>query len=330
MKITDPILIAFLQTTEKYPEGVSNDQLQSEIPGLSLEGIASSVNFLTANGLVEILRGTSSDSLWYRRTRSAKIDFSTDSATIEMVVRDSGGKPATQNPLLDKMDSDELLVYQVIKNADNKGAWTREIKQKTGLHQNVVTKVIKALEAKQIIKSVKTKNSTRKVFMLFDVEPSLEITGGPWFSENELDVEFIEGLAIACYKFIASRSTASNGNPESLLPVGYSGYATLEQIHTFITVSGITNVEIGISDLEFVVNTLVYDGKIEKVFPMHRSKGTVTQFKLIKGATALGLFENPLAKSPCGVCPLVAQCSLAGPITPLKCQYYAEWIQSFF
>lgn len=328
MKVTDPIVVAFLKTSEKYPEGVSDEILQSEIPGVSLEGIASSVNFLSANGLIEILRGSSSDSLWYRRTRSVKVDFTGDSVTVEVAASDSAGKPV-QNPMLGKMDSDELLVYQVIKNADNKGAWTKEIKQKTGLHQNIVTKVIKALEAKQIIKSVKTKNSTRKVFMLHDVEPSLEITGGPWFSENELDTEFIEGLAMACLKFIASRSAPSDGNLETLLPVEYSGYATLEQIHTFITVSGITNVEIGISDLEFVVHALMYDGKIEKVFPMHRSKGTVAQFKVVKGAS-LNLPENALVKSPCGVCPLETRCSLAGPITPLKCQYYAEWIQGLF
>ena len=41
--------------------------------------------------------------------------------------------------------------------------------------------------------------------MLFDIEPSTDVTGGPWFSDNELDSEFIEGLCKASFKFIASK-----------------------------------------------------------------------------------------------------------------------------
>ena len=41
--------------------------------------------------------------------------------------------------------------------------------------------------------------------MLYDVVPSTEVTGGPWFSDNELDSEFIEALSKAIYKFVASK-----------------------------------------------------------------------------------------------------------------------------
>ena len=29
--------------------------------------------------------------------------------------------------------------------------------------------------------------------MLFDVEPAKEITGGPWYTDQEFDHEFVEG-----------------------------------------------------------------------------------------------------------------------------------------
>lgn len=41
--------------------------------------------------------------------------------------------------------------------------------------------------------------------MLYDIEPSTDVTGGPWFSDNELDLEFIEGLSKAIFKFVASK-----------------------------------------------------------------------------------------------------------------------------
>ena len=37
------------------------------------------------------------------------------------------------------------------------------------------------------------------------LEPSVEVTGGPWYSENELDTEFIKMLASACLRFIKDK-----------------------------------------------------------------------------------------------------------------------------
>lgn len=41
--------------------------------------------------------------------------------------------------------------------------------------------------------------------MMSHLEPSVEITGGPWYSENELDTEFIKMLATACLRFIQDK-----------------------------------------------------------------------------------------------------------------------------
>ena len=38
--------------------------------------------------------------------------------------------------------------------------------------------------------------------MLEGLEPSVALTGGPWYTDNELDTEFIQHLMDACYKFI--------------------------------------------------------------------------------------------------------------------------------
>ena len=41
--------------------------------------------------------------------------------------------------------------------------------------------------------------------MLYHLDPSVEMTGGPWYTDNELDTEFIKLLSAACLKFIRDR-----------------------------------------------------------------------------------------------------------------------------
>lgn len=41
--------------------------------------------------------------------------------------------------------------------------------------------------------------------MLAHLEPSSAITGGPWYTDNELDTEFIKLLMSACLKYITER-----------------------------------------------------------------------------------------------------------------------------
>ena len=38
--------------------------------------------------------------------------------------------------------------------------------------------------------------------MLFELEPSVELTGGPWYHENELDTDFVNKLMGACELFV--------------------------------------------------------------------------------------------------------------------------------
>ena len=104
------------------------------------------------------------------------------------------------------VEGDERVVYRCIKAADNKGIWTRDLKARTNLHQTVITKVLRSLESKKLIKAVKSvKNSTKKVYMLAHLEPNADLTGGPWFNENELDLEFIEEMCKICHRFIYSK-----------------------------------------------------------------------------------------------------------------------------
>ncbi|KAG1737459.1 RNA polymerase Rpc34 subunit-domain-containing protein, partial [Suillus paluster] len=59
---------------------------------------------------------------------------------------------------------------------------------------------------KQLVKAIKAvRHPTRKIYMLAHLEPSVELTGGPWYTDNELDTEFIKLLSTACLHYIRDR-----------------------------------------------------------------------------------------------------------------------------
>ena len=75
------------------------------------------------------------------------------------------------------------------------------------MHAANLGKVIKSLENKRFIKTIKNvKFPTRRIYMLSELNPSEEITGGPWFSDAELDLDLVEALADLAIKFISDRS----------------------------------------------------------------------------------------------------------------------------
>ena len=106
----------------------------------------------------------------------------------------------------------------------------------------------------RLIKAVKhVAQQNRKVYMLYELEPSREITGGAWYTEHEYDAEFISVLREQCVKFIMSR-----------------GKVTLDEVCDFVKQTKLSHVELGQEEVLQIVNTLVYDGQVaahEEVVP---------------------------------------------------------------
>ncbi|KAI0086075.1 RNA polymerase Rpc34, partial [Irpex rosettiformis] len=105
------------------------------------------------------------------------------------------------------LSAEENLVLNLIAAAGNEGIWTKHLKDKSELHQAIIDKCLKLLTQKQLVKVLKgsVQQRNRRIYMLFHLEPSAEMTGGPWYTDKELDTEFIKLLSQACLKFIADR-----------------------------------------------------------------------------------------------------------------------------
>ncbi|ANZ77970.1 BA75_04619T0 [Komagataella pastoris] len=182
------------------------------------------------------------------------------------------GVDLKQASKISNMSQDEAMIYSYIEGSGREGIWTKTIKAKTNLHQHIVLRCLKSLENQSFIKSVKSvKHPTRKIYMLYHLTPSIEVTGGPWFTDSELDTEFIDSLLIIIWRFIANKTYpnlfGTEGNKAQLyeFSVGLNNAPDVAQINKFIRGSGITNIELTDDDVRSLCDVLCYEEKIEKL-----------------------------------------------------------------
>ncbi|KAF9563689.1 hypothetical protein CPC08DRAFT_686206 [Agrocybe pediades] len=167
------------------------------------------------------------------------------------------------------LSGEENLVLSHIKSSGNEGIWTKHLKAKTSLHQTVIDRCIKTLTQKRLIKRVQSvQHITRKIYMLEGLEPSIALTGGPWYTDNELDTEFIQNLTDVCYKLISDISFPKRRNEQdnTLYPISNSPqYPTADHIRHSLKKARLTETELSVEHVEMLLNVLILDGKIEKI-----------------------------------------------------------------
>lgn len=142
-----------------------------------------------------------------------------------------------------------------------------------------MNRCFKSLEQRQLIKAVKSvKFPTRKIYMLYNLTPSVELSGGPWYTDNELDTVFIESLCTALYRHISretwpphrlDREEAAkeiDGNSTRLLPAACTpDLPSARSCLNWLVKSKLTATKLAEQDVKSLLDTLVWDGKIEKV-----------------------------------------------------------------
>lgn len=275
--------------------GISNDDLVQLLPGVGAADRVAAINRLLQQGLLEIL--TKNNQLLYR-------------------LRDPSKKAAM--PL--GGDNEEKIVYSIIEGGGNTGIWIRDIRVKSNLIMTQLNKILKNLEAKKLIKAVKSVNAAKKkVYMLYNMEPHRSVTGGAWYQDQDFEAEFVDILNQQSLQFLQLRRADAMRNM-SLGPALAMKMAccSVRDVHTFITNLGISKVKLDEDDLETILKTVVYDGKAERLVQIDGSN----LYRAIECAqTAPGLVQMP-----CGICPIIRNCATCGEVTPKTCQYMTEWL----
>jgi len=214
---------------------------------------------------------------------------------------------------LEGATQEQLLVFQEVRKAGQKGIYKKDLKRSTGIVQGALTRALRSLETRKLVKAVKTiASKTMNLYVTYDVTPLREHTGGPWYEEQEFDSAFVEQVSSALRHLIQRKEN--------------DGGASLIELHQTLMDLQATKQELEISDLRSVLQTLYWDGKIE----LHRQEMrplTEFTFDSIRWQTPPPIRANQFTtETPCGGCPVRDKCTpYGGVVSPMLCKYMDTW-----
>lgn len=214
-------LVEFLTTFER---GATEDELSEKFPKLQKAELATALNGLIEARLIDIVE--EDGNLFYKATKDRTSDY-------------------------------ESMVVALLAQAGSAGLWLRDIKSKTNIPHNLILKILRNLETNHKIKSIKSVKTNRKMYMLYDIQPDEEVTGGVWFSGSDVDLIFVEKLMEIICKFCKRRE-----EPYALTTI--DSLVKLAELKDFISRSKITEIELSMADLTTLIDILIYDGRLEK------------------------------------------------------------------
>jgi len=226
--------INLLSAPQHKGKGIANSALKDHFGESKYPSLVPIINELTRASRLTMSKGISS-------TGEAEVYFSL--LTVEEASRLQG------------LDAPSKMVYQVVEASGNKGIWTVDVRNQTNIPQVLLTKIFKQLETRRIIKPIKAVTAkTKKLYMLYDLTPAKEITGGPWYSEYEFDHEFIAELR----NFITMCVRRMNGG------LGVGKGVTLKQIAHKMVQANVSRVALSLEEVQQLVQTLAFDYQIEQ------------------------------------------------------------------
>ncbi|KAK6638888.1 hypothetical protein RUM43_007158 [Polyplax serrata] len=292
-EVSESTVTQVLNIIKKYPKGINDHDIQLEVPDLLPEERVAILNRLLALGHLDLFN--QNDKLIYKYKEAAK------------------------GNTVKGADNEEKVVYSIVEAAGNKGIWIRDIRFQSNLLPTQLNKILKALENKKLIKAVKSVSaSKKKVYMLYNLEPDKSLTGGAWYSDQDFEAEFVGVLSQQCYRFLQQKQEKLKDFSGSPLQWKNMSFVSSKEVWKFISELGVSRVKLSVEDIETILDTIVYDGKIEKAIDVDLTK----MYRAVEP-----LLPAPgIVRTPCGVCPVFQFCGDVGSVTPRKCEYLREWL----
>jgi len=151
------------------------------------------------------------------------------------------------------------------------------------------------------------------------LEADRSLTGGAWYSDQDFESEFVSILNQQCLRYLNDKQDHAIEQIDSLGPkaVRMRSMTSLDDIWKYISKLGISKVELSMDDIESILHTLIYDGKIRS-----ERRGDKKFYTLVEP-----FIEAPgIACVPCGVCPVFSNCSEVSAVNPPSCVYISQWM----
>ncbi|KAL7929418.1 RNA polymerase Rpc34 [Trichoderma chlorosporum] len=103
---------------------------------------------------------------------------------------------------------EQVMVYSLIDDSGGDGIWTQTLQKRLNMHDSVLKNAIKQLQAKALIAPFKNvEHPNKKMYIKASIRPSDRATGGPWYTDQDLDEAFIEDLQRVVFDFIKRQSS---------------------------------------------------------------------------------------------------------------------------
>lgn len=161
--------------------------------------------------------------------------------------------------------------------------------------------------------------------MLFELTPDSNITGGPWYSDGEFEADFVRILAEQCARLLDERSKKSDETyPNDLILRRTNACLSSTELAASINQMGIATITLTDRNIESILDTLMYDGKIERIVGNSTMKKENEKKSNLYRSMKPLIESSPIVRNPCGICPVFNDCHDEGLITPSTCIYLTQ------
>ncbi|RNF25618.1 DNA-directed RNA polymerase [Trypanosoma conorhini] len=228
-----------------------------------------------------------------------------------VVLRRGNSDGSVYVALSNSMPEGPSLVLDAIRASGNSGIDQTTLCGKVRLPKNEIIKSLQLLVAQKRIKERRCfSNRAKRIYLLFEFEPSDEITGGTFYAgedSREMDVWFVDEMRRRIVALVAQRHSVSleqitqhlhdsHGGGEATLGGG-DGVVVMTAHPGGSTVTSASggsggSKRISQRDAQLLVQTLVLDGVLDSVAP---SAGAPPQYQLATGKNVLRHFTATLA-----------------------------------
>lgn len=100
------------------------------------------------------------------------------------------------------------MVYSLIDDSGGDGIWSQTLQKRLNMHDSVLKTALKHLQTKGLIAPFKNvEHPNKKMFIKASIRPSDRATGGPWYTDQNLDEAFIEELQRVVFDYIKRQSS---------------------------------------------------------------------------------------------------------------------------
>jgi DNA-directed RNA polymerase III subunit RPC6 len=221
---------------------------------------------------------------------------------------------------LHDLDVKHRLLFQLIERSGDRGMWARDLRFRSNLQHTEITKILKTLESRKLIKSVTSVAAkNRKVYLLFDVIPSVEVTGDVWYSGSNLDRDFIEILSTTVLKVLQTAGSPPR-SPH------FAGGLAVEDVFDQVVQTQVSKQALSLQNILGILEVLVYQGRIERIFPIDDHDPRVSSGEAVFRVTNTAILNtNGLTDGPCGTCPVSRECAVGALVSPETCPYIAQY-----